>query len=116
MVSIHKNKKYKGDDISSDSFGGLGSGGNFEALTNKGGVFQPNFNLNLTNFGENKSFKDKLIEKNNHEQKESDEKNLDKISTSNINDTQRGIIKKKHSFESFDASDYFPLERSKNRR
>lgn len=44
---MHKNKKYKGDDISSDSFGGLVSGGNFEALTNKGGVFQPNFNLNL---------------------------------------------------------------------
>ena len=38
-IKIHKNRKYKGDDISSDSFGGLGSGGNFEALTNKGGVF-----------------------------------------------------------------------------
>ena len=36
---MHKNPKYTGDDISSDSFGGLGSGGNFEALTNKGGVF-----------------------------------------------------------------------------
>ena len=75
-----------------------------------------NFNLKLTNFGENKSYTDKIIEKNNYEQKESDEKFLDKISTNNANDSHRRMIKKKHSFESFDASDYFPLEMSKNRR